>query len=137
MRIQEIAKRTGLSAHAIRYYESIGLLPSIGRSASGVREFTEADLRLLRFLTTLKQTGMSLVDIMAFLRDGCLVERVEQGDVPVDVIANRVAILRRHRGALVEQRRQLDELLGAVDEKLTLYDQLLEEPGPMKREGAR
>jgi DNA-binding transcriptional MerR regulator len=102
MRIHEIAKRTGLSAHTIRYYESIGVLPSIGRSTGGVREFSEVDVRLLRFLTTLKQTGMSLADITEFLRDGCIVERVEQGDVPVEIIAHRVEILRRHRGALEE-----------------------------------
>ncbi|HLO02389.1 MAG TPA: hypothetical protein VK191_04685, partial [Symbiobacteriaceae bacterium] len=76
-------------------------------------------------------------DIIEFLRDGCIVDRVEQGDVPVEIIAHRVAILRRHRGALEEQRRQLHELMGAVDEKLDLYDRLLEEAAPKQRQGAR
>jgi DNA-binding transcriptional MerR regulator len=116
------------------------VLPAIGRSAGGVREFTEADVRLLGFLTTLKQTGMSLDDITEFLRDGCIVERVEQGDVPLDVIAKRVEILTRHRAVLQEQRRKLEELMEAADAKLALYDRLLREGVPTiaaLRQGAR
>jgi DNA-binding transcriptional MerR regulator len=39
MRIGELAKRSRLSVHTIRYYEAIGLLPCPGRDQSGKRSY--------------------------------------------------------------------------------------------------
>ncbi|GHO63026.1 hypothetical protein KSC_019180 [Ktedonobacter sp. SOSP1-52] len=42
--IGQMAQRSGINAKAIRYYESIGLLPKAPRSANGYRSFCQADL---------------------------------------------------------------------------------------------
>jgi DNA-binding transcriptional MerR regulator len=49
MNIREVAERTGLSAHTIRFYEKNGLLPKIRRSEGGIRQFTESDVVFLQF----------------------------------------------------------------------------------------
>ena len=47
MRISELAKRSGVSGHTLRYYEARGLLRA-SRDRSGYRDFPEATLRDLR-----------------------------------------------------------------------------------------
>ena len=60
MRIQEAASQSGVSAATIRYYEQIGLLDSVSRTASGYRVFTEHDIRVLVFLRKARDLGFSL-----------------------------------------------------------------------------
>ncbi len=133
MTIQEVAEQTGISAYTIRFYEKTGVLPRIKRLPNGIRQFTEADVVFLQFLMQLKQTGMSLEDIMAFTEDGCLLERLQQGDVPLLAIERRMALLRRQQQQLYEQRRNLDSLLMAVQQKLDFYEQYQNDPSMKKQ----
>lgn len=127
MTIQEVAEKTGISAYTIRFYEKSGILPRIQRTEGGIRQFTEADVTFLLFLVELKRTGMSLEEIAEFTEDGCLLERLQQGDIPQQPIERRITILRKHEQRLYEQRRQLDYLLGTVAQKIQFYERCLED----------
>lgn len=125
MNIKEVAERTGLSAHTIRFYEEKGLLPRVGRSAAGIRQFTDADVNFLTFLVGLKKTGMSLAEMAQFTEDGCILERLQQGDIPKESVERRSDILQRHRERLLDQQREIAFLLEVVEEKLKVYDQYM------------
>ncbi|HEU0001204.1 MAG TPA: MerR family transcriptional regulator [Ktedonobacteraceae bacterium] len=127
MTIQEVAEKTGISAYTIRFYEKSGILPRIQRTQGGIRQFTEADVTFLLFLIELKRTGMSLEEIAEFTEDGCLLERLQQGDIPQQPVERRITILRKHEQRLYEQRHQLDYLLDAVTQKIHFYEQCLED----------
>ena len=45
--IREVCQRTGLTAHTLRYYEKEHLLPNVGRSTGGFRQYTEDDMESL------------------------------------------------------------------------------------------
>lgn len=62
MRISELARCAGVSTHAIRHYESLGLIQA-RRLASGYRVFDDTVLRELRFITMSRQCGLSLARI--------------------------------------------------------------------------
>jgi DNA-binding transcriptional MerR regulator len=135
MTIQEVAEQTGISAYTIRFYEKTGVLPPIQRMPNGIRQFSEADVVFLCFLMQLKQTGMSLEDIMEFTEDGCMLERLQRGDtIPQVVAEKRMVILRRHQLRLYEQRRNLDTLLTAVEQKLDFYEQYQNDMPMQKQE---
>jgi DNA-binding transcriptional MerR regulator len=126
MNIQEVAERTGVSAHTIRFYEKRGVLPPIQRKSNGIRQFSPADVAMLEFLLELKRTGMSLEEMTEFTSDGCILDQLRRGDIPVQSLQRRVALLQRHQQRLIEQRQQLDHLLGAVRQKLRNYSQYLD-----------
>lgn len=59
-----MAKETGLSVKAIRFYEKIGLMPASERSfGSGYRLYTEGDIRRLRLIRRFKLLGLKLSEI--------------------------------------------------------------------------
>ncbi|WP_308365576.1 MULTISPECIES: MerR family transcriptional regulator [unclassified Microbulbifer] len=58
--IREVQERTGISAHALRYYERIGLITGIGRSANGHRVYTSDDVAWIETLKLLRSTGMPI-----------------------------------------------------------------------------
>lgn len=66
-RIGDMARLLGLSADTLRYYEKIGLLPCVGRSVSGLREYGERDVSRLRFIQRAQKMGFSLAEIAHLL----------------------------------------------------------------------
>jgi MerR family redox-sensitive transcriptional activator SoxR len=68
MTIGEVAKRTGLRASAIRFYERSGLLPRPVRK-SGQRRYDAAILDRIAVLERAKRCGFSLTDIAALFNE--------------------------------------------------------------------
>lgn len=66
MRISELARRTGVSAHTLRYYEGVGLLKA-GRTAGGYRDFGEGAVREVTFIVMGRDSGFSLKEIGQYL----------------------------------------------------------------------
>jgi len=64
--IGELAKRSGLAASALRFYEDEGLLRST-RTAGGQRQFSRDVLRRVAFIRVAQSVGLSLDDIKAAL----------------------------------------------------------------------
>lgn len=63
MNIGEAAKISGVNAKLIRHYESIGIIPKAGRSDSGYRTYSEADVNMLSFVKRARNMGFSMKEI--------------------------------------------------------------------------
>jgi DNA-binding transcriptional MerR regulator len=112
MKIGELAKRSGLTAHTIRYYERIGLLPYADRNQSRQRDYDASILTLIEFLGRLKTTGMPIRDM---LRYAALLER------GVGTEAERRELLERHRAAVRVHVAELQACLLVLDTKIAGY----------------
>ncbi|MFC5451385.1 MerR family transcriptional regulator [Paenibacillus aestuarii] len=124
--ISQVAELTGVSAYTLRYYEKIGVLPSPERNSGGMRKFSERDLRFVRFLNSLKKTGMTLEDITEFVRDGCILEKIDAGQDVHNSIDKRMEILVKHLHAMEAQREELERVITVTKEKLAIYRDILE-----------
>lgn len=67
MRIGELARQAGVTAKTVRYYESIGLLPDPGRTASGYREYDADALERLQFVRDAQAAGLTLAESRTIL----------------------------------------------------------------------
>lgn len=66
--IGEAARRSDVSAKMARHYESFGLLPSINRTDSGYRQYTNKEVHTLRFIKRSRSLGFSMVEITELLK---------------------------------------------------------------------
>ena len=66
MNIGEVARRAGLPAKTIRYYEDIGLVTPM-RTANGYRRFRESDVHKLGFLGRARALGFTIEDCRTLL----------------------------------------------------------------------
>src|SRR5712691_4498548 len=93
--IGRVARETGLSVHAIRFYEREGLLKAPGRSEGRFRVFHQESVRELKFIRKAQDLGFSLSEI------------------------RELVILRRSGSqACLHVRELLSKTLGRVDEKV-------------------
>jgi MerR family Zn(II)-responsive transcriptional regulator of zntA len=67
LRISEVAKKTGLSAHTLRFYEKNGLINASQRSEAGYRLYNADDVRKAQFIRLARNIGFSLEEISSLL----------------------------------------------------------------------
>ena len=111
--VGEMARRLGVPASTIRYYDKEGLLPFVGRSSGGIRVFTEKDFEWLRIIECLKKTGMSLRDIREYI------ELAMQGDETID---QRLELFRNQREVLRNRLAELQETMETLEYKCWFYE---------------
>lgn len=114
MTVGAAAAAAGVSAKAVRLWESKGLLPAAERTEAGYRMFTDDDLDVLRFIRQAKTLGLTLPeikDILDLQRDGATpCGRVtELLDTHIAEIDRTLADLRALRRSLATARRSARE----------------------------
>lgn len=111
--VGEMAKRMGVSASTLRYYDQEGLLPFVERSSGGMRMFKESDYEWLKIIDCLKKTGMPLKDIRGFILMAI------KGDETIDA---RLALIIKQQEAVSRQIEELQETLDTLDFKRWYYE---------------
>jgi DNA-binding transcriptional MerR regulator len=106
--ISQVAQKTNLSIHTIRYYDKEGLLPFVDRM-NGTRVFQEQDIDWIDLICCLKQTGMPIKDIRILIRH-CMDHDA--------VLEKGLQILMRHRENVEEQLKELQRSLNTIDYKI-------------------
>lgn len=110
--ISEVAERTGLSAHTLRYYERIGLMTPVTKGLRGHRRYDKDDLGWLRVIQHLRSTDMSVKEMQHFAK------LVHQGD---ETVGERRKLLEKHRATLQARLENIQETLRFLDHKVTTY----------------
>lgn len=113
MKIAELARRTGLTAHTIRYYERIGLMPPADRDDAGHRDYGSDTLRWITFIGHMKAAGMPISEMLRYARLRM------QGDATGP---QRAQILRARRVMVADQIATLQATLSVLDDKIAGYD---------------
>jgi DNA-binding transcriptional MerR regulator len=127
--IDEVAKRTGLTAHTLRYYERIGLIAPVARAAGGQRRYAASDMDWIAFLLRLRTTHMPIGKMQTFahLRGA--------GDATVPA---RRQLLEEHLTEVLADIEAMRQSAQALQEKIAHYHRLEQSrasPSPSTTEG--
>lgn len=113
--IGEVAERTGMSVHALRYYERNGLLAvDVPRTSSGHRRYSADDVEWIEVCRQLRRSGMPL----ATLREYTELVRAGAGNEQ-----QRLDLLRRHQRGVQAEIEALQISLNMINYKVDFYEQ--------------
>lgn len=110
--IGQVAKKMGITAHTLRYYEKEGLLPFVQKSSSGLRIFSDSDIGWLVMIECLKGTGMTLKGIKQYI------DWYVEGDSTLD---KRLQMFKEQKAKLEEQMAQLKKHMEKIEFKIAFY----------------
>lgn len=113
MTIAEVSKRYDITPDTLRYYERIGLIPAVPRTAGGIRDYDDVSCEWIDFLKRMRSAGVqidALIDYVALLRQGD--ETQEQ----------RKALLLEQREALESRIADMQQALDRLNCKLEWYE---------------
>lgn len=114
MKISEVSKKFGISIQTLHFYERKGVIPPVHRKASGIRDYSEYDLKWLHYIYSLRKAGVSLKRIKEY------VNLVGQG---ASTRGQRLDLLKEQ---LTELDRRIDSLTAArnwLKHKIDCFDQ--------------
>ena len=115
--IGQVAERTGLSVHALRFYEREGILANpVERDPGGRRLYREDDVEWLTVCIILRASGMPIPAVRRYT------ELVRQG---AGNEKERLAIMRRHQDQVNAQIARLTECLDLINYKVGVYEDIL------------
>ncbi|MFB7558343.1 MerR family transcriptional regulator [Streptomyces brevispora] len=110
--ISEVVAFTGLTAHTLRWYERIGLMPHVDRSHTGQRRFTNRDLDWLTFVGKLRLTGMPVAHMVRYA------ELLREGE---HTFGERQELLEATRRDVRTRIAELQDTLAVLDRKIDFY----------------
>lgn len=113
MKIAEVSEHTGISSDTLRYYERIGLIWPVNRNSSGIRDYTDLDLRRVEFIKCMRNAGLPIEVLIEY------VALVQQGDHTIEA---RKEILREQREQLAARMSEMQKTLDILDHKIKVYE---------------
>ncbi|KJU72880.1 MerR family transcriptional regulator [Clostridium baratii] len=126
MTIKEVSERFNLSQDTLRYYERIGLIPSINRNKSGIRDYTEEDCGWIEFIKCMRNAGLPIEVLIEY------VNLFQKGD---DTIEARKEILIEQRKQLEEKMNEMKKTIERLDNKILRYeDKILEKEKTLQKQ---
>lgn len=113
MKISEVSKRYDISPDTLRYYERVGLIPTVNRNESGIREYNEIDMEWVDFIKCMRSAGLPIEVLAEY------VELVQQGDHTNEA---RKQILINQQDEFVRKMEEMQKTLDLLNYKIEVYE---------------
>ncbi|MBB3122408.1 MerR family transcriptional regulator [Pseudoduganella violacea] len=114
MKIGELAKRSGLAASTIRFYESKGLLKAVSRLSNGYREYPLEAVALLAIINDAQKVGFSLEEIKQVLPEDISSWR---HDELIAALKKKIADIESLEIRLAQNKAHLRSLIQLIDSR--------------------
>jgi len=117
MTIREVSEKYQIPVETLRYYERVGVIPPVTRTAGGIRDYQAEDIQWVENAKCLRASGLPVEVLIQYLR------LYRQGP---ETIGARLELLTQQRELLLEQERKLQESLRRLDNKIARYEAAVE-----------
>lgn len=114
MTIKEVSRQYHISHDTLRYYERIGMIPTVTRTSGGIRDYQEEDLRWVELAICMRSAGLPVEAMIEY------VKLYQEGDATIPA---RLQLLIEQRELLLEQRQQIDATLDRLNYKISRYEE--------------
>lgn len=117
MTIKEVSEKYDITQDTLRYYERVGMIPAVTRTAGGIRDYKEKDLEWVELAVCMRSAGLP-VDTM--------VKYVELSQIGDSTFGERLDLLKEQREILLDQKEQMEETLKRLNVKISRYEAAME-----------
>ncbi len=114
MTIKEVCRKFDVSADTLRYYERVGVLPEVHRTAGGIRDYTEEDLKWVETAICFRSAGMPIELLIEYVR------LFREGDA---TFGARRDLLMEARERILAERKKYDDALEKLSYKIAKYEE--------------
>ena len=113
MTIKEVSEQLEITQDTLRYYEKVGMIPSVTRTEGGIRNYQEDDIAWVKLATCMRSAGLPVKVMIDYLN------LYKQGN---STIQARCTLLKEQREKLLEQKKQIEETLEKLNYKIARYE---------------
>lgn len=113
MTIKEVSEKFKISQDTLRYYERIGMIPKVGRTPGGIRDYKEEDISWVELSICMRNAGLPVEVMVEY------VKLTQQGDVTIEA---RLHLLQEQLEVLLEQQRKTGETIERLKYKISRYE---------------
>lgn len=113
MTIKEVSEKFNISQDTLRYYERVGMIPPVTRTASGFRDYQKDDIAWVELAICMRSAGLPIEAMIEY------VKLTQEGD---STIPSRLQLLIDQREALMEQKEKIDTTLKRLNYKIERYE---------------
>ncbi len=117
MTIKEVCERYDITPDTLRYYERVGVIPAVHRTASGIRDYTEEDLGWVQNAICFRQAGLSVEMLIEYVR------LYQLGD---ETLQERLSLLEEAQRDIIESRKKYDMALERLAYKIGRYEEAVQ-----------
>ncbi len=111
--IKEVSAKFNISQDTLRYYERVGMIPPVPRTASGIRAYGETDLGWVELALCMRSAGLPVEVMIEYLR------LFQEGN---KTIKARLTLLQDQRDVLLEQESNIRATINRLDYKISRYE---------------
>ena len=113
MTIKEVCEKYDITPDTLRYYERVGVIPAVTRTAGGIRDYQETDIAWVENAMCFRDAGMPVEMLIEY------VKLFQEGDSTIDARTN---LLKEAREMIVEAKKKYDVALEKLDYKIGRYE---------------
>lgn len=113
MTIKEVCEKYDITADTLRYYEKVGVIPTVTRTGGGIRNFTDEDIKWVENAICMRNAGLSVELLAEYVR------LFREGDETIEA----------RRNLLIEAREEIEihlkkyqETMDKLNYKISRYE---------------
>lgn len=116
MTIKEVAEKYHISQDTLRYYERVKMIPEVTRTAGGIRDYQDEDLKWVELAICMRKAGLPIEAMIDY------VKLFQQGD---ETIPARLELLNNQMLTLKLQKQKIEETMDRLSYKISRYEEAL------------
>ena len=114
MTIKEVCEKYNVTADTLRYYERVGVIPEVRRTAGGIRDYSEEDIKWVETAICFRSARMPIDLLIEYVR------LYRKGD---ETLRDRLELLIEAKKRILDERKKYDDALAKIDYKISKYDE--------------